>query len=326
MNELSLFSGAGGGLLGTKLLGWNHIGYVEYNDYCQRIIRQRIDDGIFDAAPIFGDIRTFISEGYARSYQGVANIISAGFPCQPFSTAGKRAGDQDERNMWPATLECLRIIRPRYALFENVPGLLTHEYGRTVFRELAESGYQCRWRVLSAAELGAPHKRDRLWIVAYTDDYGCTAGEVTEGNTKRADDQPTRTKATSQLAGCCRKQFSIADVECIGQWNREASDEGRQWQYGAHCDRNISSINDTDYHSKRTQGSAETSLSWEQDMPWGESIRGYENIKERSDIPEPLFCRMDDGMAYRSHRLKAIGNGQVPAVVRAAWYLLSQGI
>ncbi len=166
MNELSLFSGAGGGLLGTHLLGWKHIGYVEFNDYCQQVIAARIRDGIIDNAPIFGDVRAFISEGYAASYQGMVDVLSAGFPCQPFSNAGKQLGADDERNMWPATIECIRLVEPRYCLMENVASLLTSGYFGTVLRDLAACGYDARWRVLSAAELGAPHLRDRVWIVA----------------------------------------------------------------------------------------------------------------------------------------------------------------
>ena len=85
MRELSLFSGAGGGLIASYVLGWRSIGYVEYNEYCQRVIRQRIQDGILPDAPIFGDINTFLSEGYASAYQGMVDIVTAGFPCQPFS-------------------------------------------------------------------------------------------------------------------------------------------------------------------------------------------------------------------------------------------------
>ena len=92
MNELSLFSGGGGGLLGTMLLGWRPIGYVEWNDYCQRIIAARIRDGYLPDAPIFSDIRAFIRDGYAASYQGMVDVITGGFPCQPFSNAGKRLG------------------------------------------------------------------------------------------------------------------------------------------------------------------------------------------------------------------------------------------
>ena len=168
MNELSLFSGAGGGLLASKLLGWRTIGYVEWEDYPQRVIEQRIKDGHLDDAPIYGDVRTFVSEGYARGYRGVAQIVTGGFPCQPFSVAGKGLAEDDQRNMWPATLDVINEVRPQFALLENVPGLLAHEYTRRIFGDLVESGYDIRWRVLSAAEMGAPHKRDRLWIVAHS--------------------------------------------------------------------------------------------------------------------------------------------------------------
>ena len=165
MRELSLFSGAGGGLLGSKLLGWRSVGYVEINEYCQKVLKARIDDGILDKAPIFTDVREFIKSGCAREYRGFVDVVTAGFPCQPFSVAGKQKGEDDERNMWPETLAVLRAVRPRFAFLENVPGLLAHEYIRRIFGDLAESGFNARWRVLSAAEVGAPHKRDRVWIV-----------------------------------------------------------------------------------------------------------------------------------------------------------------
>ena len=116
MNELSLFSGAGGGLLGTKLLGWRSVGYVENNTYCQKILAQRIEDGFLDEAPIFGDIRQFIKSGAVKKYQGFVEVVTAGFPCQPFSVAGKKKGKDDERNLWPETLAVIRAVRPRYAL------------------------------------------------------------------------------------------------------------------------------------------------------------------------------------------------------------------
>lgn len=167
--ELALFAGAGGGLLGSLLLGHIPVGYVEWNNYRQRIIAQRIADGILPIAPIFGDIRAFIRDGYAAAYTGLVDLISAGFPCQPFSIAGNGAGAADERNMWPETAECIRIIRPRYCLLENVPNLLSHEYYGTVLSDLAALGYDANWGVFSACAFGAPHTRERLFILAYAD-------------------------------------------------------------------------------------------------------------------------------------------------------------
>lgn len=183
MNELSLFSGSGGGLLGTKLLGWNHIGYVEWDEYCQQVIAQRIKDGYLDEAPIFSDIDTFISEGYARQYKGMVDVVSGGFPCQTFSVAGNR-DPSESRNKWPSTMEVIREIEPSICYFENVPGLLSatmddsagrsiHYFGE-ILRDLAEARYSVKWGVLGASDVGAYHKRERLWIVA-------NANELTNG-------------------------------------------------------------------------------------------------------------------------------------------------
>jgi len=168
MNELSLFTGAGGGILGTKyFLGWKTIGYVEIEEYCQKVISQRIRDGLLDNAPIYGDIKTFIDSGCAKLYRGITDIITAGFPCQPFSVAGKQKGEQDERNLWPQTRDTISIVRPRYILLENVPALLSHDYIWTILFEITKMGYDSRWGVVGADNAGAPHRRKRLWCVAY---------------------------------------------------------------------------------------------------------------------------------------------------------------
>ncbi len=80
LRELSLFSGSGGGLLGTKLLGWRAVGYVEFNEYCQRVLQQRIRDGLLDDAPIFGDVREFVEGGFAEAYRGRVDVVTGGFP------------------------------------------------------------------------------------------------------------------------------------------------------------------------------------------------------------------------------------------------------
>lgn len=166
MRELSLFTGAGGGLLGSILLGHEIIGAVEINEYCQKVIAQRQRDGILDKFPIFTDIRLFISSRCAELYQGVADVITAGFPCQPFSVAGKRKGVDDERNMWPATADVIRIVRPRFVLLENVPGI--REYLPVVVRDLRRLGYSVRRPlILGADDCGAPHRRKRIWILAH---------------------------------------------------------------------------------------------------------------------------------------------------------------
>ena len=106
-----------------------------------------------------------------RGFAGKVDILTGGFPCQPHSVAGKREGARDERNLWPETARLIGEVGPRYVLLENVPGILANGYGGTVVGELSELGYDCRWGVVSAADVGANHLRKRWWVLAYT--KGC---------------------------------------------------------------------------------------------------------------------------------------------------------
>ncbi len=172
MNELALFAGAGGGILGGHLLGWRTVCAVEYEPYCAAVLIQRQNDGILQPFPIWDDVRTFDGS----EWRGVVDVVSAGFPCQPFSTAGKRQGTADDRNLWPDTIRIIRQIRPQFALLENVPGLLSirdadgRPYFGRILGDLAEAGFDARWGVYSAAGVGAPHLRKRIWIVAHAHD------------------------------------------------------------------------------------------------------------------------------------------------------------
>src|SRR3990167_6000883 len=168
MRELSLFSGAGGGLLGSKLLGWTCVGYVENNEYCQKVLKQRIADGILDAAPIFGDIRKFISEGYADAYQGMVDVVTGGFPCQDISSAGSGKGIEGERSgLWKEMSEIIGIIRPKFVLVENSP-MLSIRGGVRVIGDFTKLGYDCRWGIVSASNVGANIQRKRMWIFAFS--------------------------------------------------------------------------------------------------------------------------------------------------------------
>ena len=163
MRYLSLFSGAGGGDLAMQhLLGFRCVGYVEYEPYCQKLIKQRIADGLLDPAPIFGDIRAFNSEGYAAAYQGMVDLITGGFPCQAFSSAA--AGkNKPHKDMWPETLECIEIVKPHFFFGEN-PSRKAIEWAGAC---LCELGYSSRTTEVSAADMGADHIRTRHWILAY---------------------------------------------------------------------------------------------------------------------------------------------------------------
>ena len=167
MNELSLFSGAGGGLLATKhMLGWKTIGYVEWEDYCQRVIAQRIKDGFLDEAPIFGDIEVFISEGYAESYKGLVDVITGGFPCQPFSTASR--GKKTAIDRWPYMRYAIEIIQPKFVFAENVNRIPIEKASK----DLRAMGYKTKAVTISAKDVGADHIRSRCWLFAYSYNEG----------------------------------------------------------------------------------------------------------------------------------------------------------
>lgn len=167
MNELSLFSGAGLGLLGTKLLGFRCVGYVEKDDYCQKVLRARIRDGYLDDAPIFSDVRSF--DG--RPYRGRVDLVSAGFPCQPFSSAAR--GRNTERSLWAETRRIVAECSPQFVFIENV--LHARREIKLAANELRILGYRVADLELSASDVGAPHIRKRLWLFGDSDRNGESA-------------------------------------------------------------------------------------------------------------------------------------------------------
>lgn len=177
--EISLFSGAGGGLLASKILGWRTVLYVENDDDRQEKIRRRIRDGILDDAPIWDDVRTLGEREfglYRKLARRVPVVVTGGPPCQPSSIAGDRRGEDDERWLWWDALRVCGIVRPWRIFLENPAGFASLRDGRDgngnlligkVFWKLAEIGYDARSVTLSAAAVGAQHERSRVWIIAY---------------------------------------------------------------------------------------------------------------------------------------------------------------
>lgn len=200
-NELALFAGAGGGILGGKLLGWRTVCAVEIDDYARRVLIARQDDGCLAPFPIWDDIRTF--DG--RPWRGVVDIISGGFPCQDISAAGSGAGIDGARSgLWSEMARIIREVGPRHVLVENSPMLTSRGLGR-VLGDLASMGYNARWGVLGADAAGAPHERQRIWIVATLADSvraGCQeldapAESAEQGFRGRRRDAPAGSDANS---------------------------------------------------------------------------------------------------------------------------------
>ncbi len=168
VNELALFAGAGGGILAGKLLGWNTVCAVERDAYAAQILAQRQNDGILAPFPIWSDVSSF--DG--KPWSGCVDVVSGGFPCQDISIAGKGCGLDGERSgLWREMARIIGEVQPRFAFIENSPMLVSRGLD-VVLGDLASLGFDARWGVLSAAAVGAPHKRERIWIVAHTNNSG----------------------------------------------------------------------------------------------------------------------------------------------------------
>jgi DNA (cytosine-5)-methyltransferase 1 len=162
VNELALFAGAGGGILGGKLLGWRTVCAVEWEPYPASVLCARQNDKILPPFPIWDDVQTF--DG--TRWKGIVDVVSGGFPCQDISAAGKGVGIDGERSgMWGEMARIIHEVRPRYAFVENSPMLTSRGLGR-VLGNLASMGFDAKWGVLGAADVGANHQRDRIWILA----------------------------------------------------------------------------------------------------------------------------------------------------------------
>ena len=166
----SLFSGIGGFDLAAKWMGWENAFHVERDPFCRQVLNHH-----FPKSQSFHDVKTFD----ATQFRGRVSIISGGFPCQPFSAAGKRAGTSDDRYLWPEMFRIIREARPSYVVAENVRGLISWNEGLvldTVCADLEGEGYEVFPVVLPAASVNAPHRRDRIWIVAHANDKGGAGG------------------------------------------------------------------------------------------------------------------------------------------------------
>ncbi|GAF82364.1 unnamed protein product, partial [marine sediment metagenome] len=174
MIHVDLFTGMGGGILAGQLLGWRTIAACEIDPWCRELLIRRQNDATISPFPIWDDVRTFPG----KSFRDRVDVVSGGFPCQDISLAGhkrERAQQElfdrgkhieaDRSGLWSEMRRLIEEIRPRFVFVENVPALRSRGLGR-VLRDLSSLGFDAEWDCIRASDLGAPHKRDRLWILA----------------------------------------------------------------------------------------------------------------------------------------------------------------
>jgi DNA (cytosine-5)-methyltransferase 1 len=306
MTHGSLFSGIGGADLAAQWAGWTNVFQVEIDPWCQQLLAKR-----FPETDKHLDVKQF--DG--TQYKGAVDVISGGFPCQPYSTAGKRLGKEDDRHLWPDMLRVIREVQPRYVVGENVRGLVTWN-GGLVFDEvqadLEASGYEVLPFLLPACSINAPHRRDRIWFVAYANSHGqhqrngqhevepSKGGEYAQRNVREGgSDGPNTHAESTRLEGARGQEL-----------------QGRNDGLAGICENDgYATDTDSDFRRKRR-------------MHQEQSQNAKSNLSTRNaprdgrytwhDFPsESPVCRTNDGLPkeldkHRVQRLKGLGNAWVP--------------
>jgi DNA (cytosine-5)-methyltransferase 1 len=292
MRHIGLFEGIGGFSLAARWAGWETIAWCEWNEFGQKVLRHH-----FPKAQGHGDIK----KADFTIYRGQCEIVTGGFPCQPYSTAGKRLGKEDERHLWPEMLRAIREIQPRWVVGENVLGLVNWS-GGLVFHEvqadLEAAGYEVFPYVLPACAVNAPHRRDRVWFVAYSHSIKYTsrgAGAAAKANGGGHDGkQKERSKQTERADGLLGLQQLAPNPDLPG---------------------------------RKTQGELPKSAT---------QNTGTCNMRgrwERFPTQSPV-CSRNDGLSYgldnisfskwRSESIKAAGNAIVPQVAFQIFQAINQ--
>ena len=300
LSELALFAGAGGGILGGKLLGWRTVCAVERDQYAASVLAQRQNDGLLEAFPIWDDVQTF--DG--RPWRGVVDVISGGFPCQDISVAGKGAGIDGERSgMWKHMARIIGEVRPQFVFVENSPNLVRNGLAR-VLGDLAALGYDARWGIIGADDVGAPHRRKRIWILANP------AGWQPR--------QQTKWERREGFGGR-GQETHVANSNSIDGW--PGARRGNRTKTGNDGQDMACPIGERQPRQRGHWFSSDPAETREGETDYAESERIY-----RIWGIESRLGRVAHGVAHRVDRLKAIGNGQVPAVAARAWRILSEAI
>jgi len=332
MNELALFAGAGGGILGGKLLGWRTVCAVEWEPYPASVLCARQNDGFLPPFPIWDDVQTF--DG--KPWRGIVDVISGGFPCQDISAAGKGAGIDGERSgMWRHMARLVGEVRPKFVFVENSPMLVARGLER-VLGDLSEIGYDTKWIVMGAANVGAPHQRDRIWILG--SDTRFKRCDIRSGDREERhflhniDRAATKNQSERErwVGGSSQIGSDVADTINQGLWScsrgdgRELDNQNRgrsDNQGGSRADVESAQIGESPDLEKEILNAKHTGL---------ERYRNYTRKQEISQLgdsswwsSEPNVGRVAHGVAARVDRLKAIGNGQVPLCAAEAFRLLA---
>jgi DNA (cytosine-5)-methyltransferase 1 len=321
MTHGSLFSGIGGFDLAAQWMGWQNKFHCEWNEFGQKVLHH-----YWPEAELFTDI----TKSDFKKYHGTIDIISGGFPCQPYSSAGKRLGKEDDRHLWPEMLRVIREVRPRWVVGENVFGLVNWN-GGLVFHEvqtdLEAQGYEVQPYVLPAAAVGAPHRRDRVWFVAHAKDIRWNGREckfrekINQDTTRFCQHRQERSQMGAEPERHS-KEWIASNTDLHGCNERNGEHEEQSGKRGVNAQRDIKSGIDYDDASDtmRSRGGQDNRKGKSEFIDKNGKIGNWNNFPTVSPI-----CGGNDGISnkldgitfpkWRNESIKAYGNAVVPQVV-----------
>lgn len=327
MNGLALCAGIGGIELGLRLVfggSFRTVGFVERDSFAAATLVARMETAQLDQAPIWDDLTTFDGE----PWRGAVDIVTAGFPCQPFSAAGSKRRTSDDRWLWPEIVRVVRQVRPGILFLENVPGLLTAGFGE-VLGPLAELGFDAEWQVLSAAAVGAPHLRKRVFVFVAdpeSDALRFVAERVQRDATVGGNPELGNDGANGPLADAENNHRGKRGEEFEGgAGERRGRPRGPCAQLaepdGGRCEGQRFEVDRGERSERRIfVDGCSTAFTF----PPGAQVDGWEQWLAESPGTEPAICRGAYGIADRVDRLRVLGNGVVPLVAAYAFRLLAR--
>ncbi len=332
MKLLDAFAGIGGFSYAAERLvgGFKTTQFIEIDEYCQSVLKKN-----FPNTPIHDDITTF------KAKKGEYDVLTAGFPCQDLSVAGsqKGIGEGTRSGLFYEVVRLIREIQPKFVLLENVRNLLSHKNGETfqeILFQIAKAGYDAEWSVISAADMGACHKRERIWIIAYPNKSTCREGRVFENLSNegrgtsedrresiQSEDGKTCSDNIGQSSGAITNSYNDgsststrlrfdgeADSSSQERKNQISESKGSSESRGSETVQQITETSDT--NGERLEGKVGTriprSVRWET-TPTSRRL----NPSWSEYASEPVLRRGDDGLSNRIPRIKALGNSIVPA-------------
>jgi DNA (cytosine-5)-methyltransferase 1 len=319
MQIIDTFSGIGGFSYAGAMMGWRTVQFCEMNEFCNKILSY-----YWPGVPIHIDIKTLTAEQIINNGlydKNETTILTGGVPCQPWSLAGKRKGEEDDRNLWPQTIKLIGSLQPDFAVLENVPGFINWNKGiflEQMFTSLEAEGYEVFPVVLPACGVNAPHRRDRIWFVAHSTSLSC-------GNGTRNDKHGTQTiqeKRPYELITSPNTDSNGHELWRLGE-NRSTQNKGvieqeqreRIWTNNRGASKQgVITNSDSRRQPRKEHGQKESGFITEKSIP-----NNWKNFPTESPI-----CGGNDGVPsqldgitfpkWRNESIKAYGNAIVPQV------------